>query len=106
MEKVPGVPLDSVWPRMEIGDRLEVVKTIARYQEEWMSISFDHFGGLYFTQDLDGIRHQNMSYEKGGVTLLDERFAIGPSTGRERVDHGRSTVQFDRGPCKSLHYEL
>ncbi|EEH07563.1 phosphotransferase enzyme family protein [Histoplasma capsulatum G186AR] len=102
MEKVPGVPLDSVWPRMEIGDRLEVVKTIARYQEEWMSISFDHFGGLYFTQDLDGIRHQNMSYEKGGVTLLDERFAIGPSTGRERVDHGRSTVQFDRGPWSTV----
>ncbi|QVM06747.1 hypothetical protein D8B26_001453 [Coccidioides posadasii str. Silveira] len=102
MEKVPGVPLDSVWPNMEIGDRLAVVKNIARYQEAWMSVSFNHFGGLYFAQDLDGFRHQSMSYEKGGVTLLDGRFAIGPSTARENVDNGRSTIQFDCGPWSTV----
>ncbi|KKZ65633.1 hypothetical protein EMCG_08540 [[Emmonsia] crescens] len=102
MEKVTGVPLDSVWPNMEIGDRLAVVKTIARYQEAWMSVSFNHFGSLYFAQDLDGFRPQRLSYEKAGIKLLDERFAIGPSTGRENVDNGRRTVQFDRGPCSTL----
>ncbi|OJD26720.1 hypothetical protein ACJ73_01890 [Blastomyces percursus] len=99
MEKIPGVPLDSVWPSMKIEDRLAIiVKTIAWYQEARMSVSFNHFGGLYFAQDLDGFRHQSMSYEKGGLTLSDEKFAIGPSTARENVDNGRSAVQFDRGP--------
>ncbi|EEH35874.2 phosphotransferase enzyme family protein [Paracoccidioides lutzii Pb01] len=100
MEKVHGVPLGSVWPHMEIGDRLAVVKTIVQYQKARMSVSFSHFGGLYFAQDLDGFRHQSMSYNSGGATLLDERFVIGPSTGREKVDNGRRTVQFDRGPLR------
>ncbi|EEH42235.2 uncharacterized protein PADG_07055 [Paracoccidioides brasiliensis Pb18] len=106
MEKVHGVPLGSVWPHMEIGDRLTVVKTIVQYQEAWMSVSFIHFGGLYFAQDLNGYRHQSMSYENGGATLLDERFVIGPSTSREKVDNGRSTIQFDRGPWSTVQEYL
>ncbi|EEP82801.1 predicted protein [Uncinocarpus reesii 1704] len=84
MEKVPGVPLDSVWSSMKFEDRVAVVKSIARHQEAWMSVSFGHFGGLYFAQDLDDLRHESMSYEKGGVTKLDETFASGHPQG-ERI---------------------
>ena len=53
MEKLPGVQLDVVWAGMDIGDRLSIVKAIARHQKAWMSYSFDRFGSLYYAEDLD-----------------------------------------------------
>ncbi|KAF2685338.1 hypothetical protein K458DRAFT_403544 [Lentithecium fluviatile CBS 122367] len=42
-----------------------------------------------------------------GINVVDERFAVGPSTGREFLDDGRATINFDRGPCKiSVHNEI
>lgn len=52
MEKVRGVQLDNVWPRMDIKQRFELVKTIARYQKAWMSKSFTKYGSLYYSKDL------------------------------------------------------
>lgn len=40
MEKVEGVQLDKVWPKMDIKNRFEVAKAISRYQKAWMSTSF------------------------------------------------------------------
>jgi hypothetical protein len=31
IEKVPGVQLDKVWPKMSIKDRFELVKTVTGY---------------------------------------------------------------------------
>lgn len=60
-----------------------------------MKASFNHFGSLYFAEDLAGVRH--VPLHDG---FSDKKFAIGPSTGREWFDAGRTTVEFDRGPCK------
>jgi hypothetical protein len=101
MEKMNGVELETVWPRMKIQDRLEVVKTIAGYQKSWASVSFEQFGSLYFPDDVDGSALPTVTYiDVEGRKVSDPRFVVGPSTGRELFDDGRGTIEFDRGPCK------
>jgi hypothetical protein len=101
MEKMNGVELETVWPRMKIQDRLEVVKTIAGYQKSWASVSFEQFGSLYFADGVDGSALPTVTYiDVEGRKVSDPRFVVGPSTGRELFDDGRGTIEFDRGPCK------
>lgn len=102
MEKTPGVPLDTVWAEMGIEDRLVIVKAIARYQKAWMSCTFKQFGSLYYSEDLDGPTQSLLYTDCDGVELKEPKFVVGPSTGRSFSDDGRSMVEFDRGPCKTL----
>lgn len=53
MEKVAGVQLGKVWPKMKIKDRFEVVKAISGYQKSWISRSFAQYGSLYYSSDLE-----------------------------------------------------
>jgi hypothetical protein len=101
MEKVHGVQLDKVWPKMSIKDRFELVKTITGYHKAWMSTSFTKYGSLYYASDLDGTDGCVLVREDGHVAK-DHRFAVGPSTSREFLDDGRIALGFDRGPCKAL----
>lgn len=101
MEKVPGVQLDFVWAGLRIQDRFTIAKAIARYQKAWTSFSFKKFGSLYYAEDLDGHTWDPLYTDSHGAVISDPRFAIGPSTGRDSNDHGKATVQFDRGPCKT-----
>jgi hypothetical protein len=102
MEKVPGIELEQVWPSMDVKDRLTLLKNIAGFQEAWTSVSFKKFGGLYYAMDLDGPTSNEPLYiAKNGINVLDEKFAIGPSMGREMIDNARATIHFDRGPCKT-----
>ena len=103
MEKVPGIPLDQVWPKMDIRDRFAIVKAISLYQKAWMSISFTKFGSLYYAQDLDeDLGVQSPLYiDLQNSEVINPKYAIGPSSGREFVDAGRVDVNFDRGPCET-----
>jgi hypothetical protein len=101
MEKMNGVELETVLPRMKIQDRLEVVKAVAGCQKSWASVSFEQFGSLYFPDDVDGSALPPLTYiDLEGRKVSDPRFVVGPSTGREMFDDGRGTIEFDRGPCK------
>lgn len=105
MEKVQGIQLERVWPSMNIKDRFALVKTIAGFQKAWTSISFKKFGGLYYAKDLakdlhESTRNEPLYVDANGIDIIDENFAIGPSTGRELIADRRSTINFDRGPCK------
>ena len=106
MEKLPGVPLDTVWAGMEVKDRLTIVKAIARYEKAWMSCTFKQFGSLYYSEDLDGPTQSLLHTDCDGVESKEPRFAVGPSTGRNFNDNGRSMVEFDRGPCKTRSRNL
>jgi hypothetical protein len=107
MEKLAGVELEQVWPGMNIQDRFAVVRAIAGYQDRWTSISFAKFGSLYYAEDLDGPKIDSPLYtDADGAQVTDARFAIGPSTGREFIDDGRATIDFDRGPCKTIPIRL
>ncbi|PGG95577.1 hypothetical protein AJ79_09967 [Helicocarpus griseus UAMH5409] len=93
MEKVCGVPLDSVWSFLRLDDRFALTKRFAKYQKVWTEAQFNHYGSLYFAEDVAGVRH---------VPLRDgfpgKNYAIGPSAGREWFDSGRATIEFDPGP--------
>ncbi|KAF2463766.1 uncharacterized protein BDR25DRAFT_244807 [Lindgomyces ingoldianus] len=103
MEKVQGIELERVWPGMSIKDKLTVVKAIAGFQKAWTSVSFKKFGGLYYAKDLDkSTEHKPLYVDANGVDIVDEKFAVGPSTGRESIDNRRATIKFDRGPWNSL----
>lgn len=101
MERVPGIELEHVWPKMNVKDRFAVVKAIADVQKAWTSVSFTKYGSLYFSKDLDSTPDgQPLYVDAEGKHIKDTCYAIGPSTGRENLDNGRATVNFDRGPCK------
>ena len=103
MEKAPGIELERVWPIMNIEDRLAIMKTISRFQKAWTSISFQKFGSLYYADDLNvSSPNQPLYMNAMNVQITDQRFAVGPSTGREFIDDGRADIEFDRGPCKSI----
>ncbi|GAT25167.1 phosphotransferase enzyme family protein [Aspergillus luchuensis] len=87
MEKVGGIQLNKVWPRMNIKQRFELVKTIARYQKAWMSKSFIQYGSLYYSKDLQS-NSGCILVNEDGSRFKDDRFAIGPSTGRGFLDDG------------------
>ena len=109
MEKAPGIELEYVWPSLDIKDRLVIVKTIATFQKAWTSVSFKKFGSLYYKSDLKEVVQDGTLYTNAdGNDIMDENFAIGPSTGREMIDNGRRAVNFDRGPCKiaAFRYHL
>ena len=100
MQKAPGVQLEQVWSGMELENRLEVVKQILRYQKKWTSTSFEQFGSLYFAHDVGKQNSQDPLYfDEHGTAMKNQRFAVGPSTGREYYDAGRASVHYDRGPC-------
>ena len=100
MQKAPGVQLEHVWTKMILEDRLEVVKQIVRYQKKRTSTSFKQFGSLYFTHDLGKQNSQDPLYfDENGTAMKNQRFAVGPSTGREYYDAGRASVHYDRSPC-------
>lgn len=102
MEKVAGIELERVWPNMSIKDKFAIVKAIAGFQKAWTSVSFKKFGSFYYAKDLDQPPQDKPLYvEESGKEVVDLRFAVGPCMGREYVDDGRMSVDFDRGPCRA-----
>ncbi|KAF2757486.1 hypothetical protein EJ05DRAFT_465617 [Pseudovirgaria hyperparasitica] len=103
MEKASGVELEQIWPSLDIKERFAVVKAVAGYQKSWNSISFKKFGGLYYKKDLDSDTGNDALYvDADGHDIVDTKYAIGPSPGREWIDNGRVNIKLDRGPWKTL----
>jgi len=103
MERLTGVQLSSVWTTLPIDKKTEIIKTLAAYQEAWMSAAFKQYGSLYYAQDIPKRPDQPaFSYiDKDGAEIEDQRFMIGPTVHRQSIDYGRAEVDFNRGPCRS-----
>ncbi|KZF23958.1 hypothetical protein L228DRAFT_208790 [Xylona heveae TC161] len=101
MEKIAGVQLEEIWPKLDIKDRLEVVKAISGYQKSWMSTSFAQYGSLYYSSDIFENSEGCSLIGENESETREPRFAVGPSTGREFLDDGRMELNFDRGPRSS-----
>jgi hypothetical protein len=87
---------------LDIKARFALVKRIAGFQKAWSSVSFKRFGALYYAKDLECSAGTEPLYVDGnGAEVRDEKFAIGPSTGRQWIDNKRASVDVDRGPCKT-----
>ncbi|KAG6063444.1 hypothetical protein E4U32_001239 [Claviceps aff. humidiphila group G2b] len=110
MEKVNGVELQQVWPRMEVEDRRELVQSVTAYQKSWASVTFDKYGSfnfLYFAEDFKGENVSSLVYtNEKGQKVEDSRFVVGPSTSLDMFEYGRSVVEFDRGPSPLASSDL
>ncbi|KAM5429568.1 hypothetical protein McaMca56_006962 [Microsporum canis] len=102
MEKVPGVPLGSVWESLEPPDKLKVFLQIFRYQKRWTAVKFSQFGSLYYSKNLpaDASSRGNLYIDKDGRSV--DHFAVGPTVSREWLQDGRQELQCYRGPWSSL----
>jgi hypothetical protein len=97
MDKVEGVPLSQVWSTMKLPQKLQVLLAMTRLQKQWRSVSFSHYGSLYYTGDVQPPAGNH--YIKDGEVVSDSEFVIGPATGRDWCDAGRAILDVDKGPC-------
>ncbi|PYH76647.1 phosphotransferase enzyme family protein [Aspergillus uvarum CBS 121591] len=100
MDKIEGVPLSQVWGTMKLPQKLQVLLAMTRLQKQWLSVSFSHYGSLYYTEDVQPLRGNH--FVKDGKAVRDSKFAIGPATGRDWCDAGRSNLDVEKGPWTSL----
>jgi hypothetical protein len=91
MEKVPGIPLGTVWDSLQPPDKLKVFLQVFKYQKRWSAAKFSQFGSLYYTEDLtvQPSRDDNLYIDQDGKPVKETRFAVGPAVGREWVQDGR-----------------
>lgn len=81
MDKTEGVPLSQVWDMMILPQKLQVLLAMTRLQQQWLSVSFSHYGSLYYAGDVQP--PVGSHYVKEGKAVEDSEFAIGPATGRD-----------------------
>ncbi|KAK3365341.1 hypothetical protein B0T24DRAFT_537194 [Lasiosphaeria ovina] len=98
MEKAVGEPLERFWDRMSVSEKLKVLMQVLSYYKSWLAFSFPGYGSLYYKSD-GGPSSLAVHIPGGGPP--SERFAIGPATGRDWYDAGRSSLECDRGPWTS-----
>lgn len=86
MEYIPGDLLMKQWEPLindEIPDSkeklLDVIKPISDFQNQVNSITFNKFGSLYFTGDVEGSLQTDLPYEGETNPDLVNRWRIGPS---------------------------
>lgn len=99
MDKIKGVPLSQVWSTMKLPQKLQVLLAMTRLQKQWLSVTFSHYGSLYYTEDVQPPAGNH--FVKDGKVVKDSEFAIGPATGRDWCDAGRSNLDVEKGPCTS-----
>lgn len=99
MDKIKGVPLSQVWSTMKLPQKLQVLLAMTRLQKQWLSVTFSHYGSLYYTKDVQPPAGNH--FVKDGKVVKDSEFAIGPATGRDWCDAGRSNLDVEKGPCTS-----
>ena len=99
MDKATGVPLSQVWDALSLSQKLQVLLAMTRLQKQWLRVSFSHYGSLYYAGDVQSpaVNH----YIKDGKTVMNSEFAIGPATGRDWMDAGRSALRIPKGPWAS-----
>ena len=99
MDKIEGVPLSQVWDTLKLPQKLQVLLAMTHLQKQWLSVSFSHYGGLYYTGDVQ--QPEDSHYVKDGKAIRDSGYVIGPATGRDWFDAGRSILDIEKGPCMS-----
>ena len=99
MDKIEGVPLSQVWSTLKLPQKLQALLAMTHLQKRWLSVSFSHYGSLYYAGDVQPLVGNH--YVKDSKTVRDSEFVIGPATGRDWFDASRSILDIDKGPCTS-----
>jgi hypothetical protein len=71
MEKLTGVLLASVWKTLQFDKNGEIIRSVARYQDTWMSTTLKQYGTIYYAEDLSKRPDQTLcSYvDKDGTEM-------------------------------------
>lgn len=88
MEHVSGVQLSKIWDRLDVELKFQVVKKVASYQENWLLTQFSRYGSLYYKHNLKDTAPSVEYTNENGLRLVDDRFAVGPSTSRQTMMTG------------------
>ncbi|RMD42357.1 hypothetical protein DV735_g2766, partial [Chaetothyriales sp. CBS 134920] len=103
MEKIQGVQLLHVWDQLKLTEKLEVVTQLFKFQKTWLSVRFAQIGSLYYANDIEtSAAKGHLFTDSNGKEVRDERFVVGPTTGRDWIDEDRSLLNCDRGPWTSI----
>lgn len=70
-----------------------------------MSTSFTQYGSLYYSSDLDNT-DTCVLMKEDRTEGTGYRFTISLLTGRDFLNNGRITLEFDRGSCKAVYLIL
>ncbi|KGO77833.1 Aminoglycoside phosphotransferase [Penicillium italicum] len=100
MDKIEGVPLSQVWGTLKLPQKLQLLLALTHLQKQWLSVSFSHYGSLYYAGDVQPLADGH--YVKDGEAVRDSEFTIGPATGRDWCDADRSILDVEKGPWASL----
>ena len=97
MEAVSGVPLQSLWSRMNGLQHIQCIVSIGKLAKDLYSLEFVNFGSLYFdTRD-----------RPAGAISLGQKYCIGPNCARQHWGYNQAAavrynvVEGRQGPCKS-----
>ncbi len=101
MEVAQGVELDSAWQSLDIGQRMALVKDMAKIQSKFLSLPLTHHGSLYFKADVEGVPHTTDVFADPADIPDSQRqkYAIGPSVDWELWRGTRKQLDTYRGPC-------
>ena len=103
MERCTGMELRKMWHNMSWKERLEISRTLDRYEKVFASADLSMYGSLYCAKDLPS---PSPSQFLDSIDLIDkgEAFVIRPTTNRSFFDKGRDSVEVNRGPCKFFYH--
>lgn len=85
---------------MQLQQRLKVIIAMTSLQKKWLSVSFSHYGSLYYAGDAQSSAGSH--YAKDGMAVKHSGFDIGPATGRDWFDADRLSLDIERGPCTTV----
>ncbi|KAF9639111.1 hypothetical protein BFW01_g10008 [Lasiodiplodia theobromae] len=102
MQKLPGVPFDTVNDSEEFGRHhlLALAKQIFELEKSLLGMTFRNIGSIYYKGDVTSSKDFVYSTPEG-EEINDSRFVIGPLMGPQWVSNGRCTLECDRGPWTS-----
>ncbi|KAL4738465.1 kinase-like domain-containing protein [Aspergillus similis] len=88
MHKTEGVPLSRVWSTMKLPQKLQVLLAMTRLQKQWLSVTFSHYGSLYYKEDIQPPADNH--FVKDGKVVRDSEFALA----RLQAGIGASLIQY------------
>jgi hypothetical protein len=102
MEVALGVPLDSLWNKMDKSQQVKCTYSIRKMAKELYSLEFFSFGSLYF----------NTPERPAGAIPLDKWYCIGPNCARQHWGYDQEKgvhsdmLEGHQGPCKSTGSQI
>ncbi|KAF2434794.1 hypothetical protein EJ08DRAFT_646263 [Tothia fuscella] len=108
MEEAKGAQLHTVWQKLEIRAKRDIIDQIVDIEKIMLSVSFDKIGSLYF-KDRDIPQCESVKATAASSEVedrIESRFSIGPIVRKEFWVGERGDMHHYHGPWKSARQYL